>query len=88
VKLKPPRLRLLGRAGSLAIYLVDGERVRNEIDIDFVNGGNGAVYPGDQGALSISVGILRLDVVRRVLRARGPRLPSLIHRGSWLIDVA
>jgi hypothetical protein len=45
VKLRPPRLRLLGRVSGIAIYLVDGERVRNEIDVDFVNGGNGGVYP-------------------------------------------
>lgn len=45
MRLQPPRLRLLGRVDGLAIYLVDGERTRNEIDVDFVNGGNGAVYP-------------------------------------------
>jgi hypothetical protein len=45
VKLQPPRRRLLGRAGGITVYLVDGEQVRNQIDIDFVSGGNGAVYP-------------------------------------------
>lgn len=45
MKLEPPRLRLLGRGAGLVIYLVNGERVRNEIDVDFVNGGNEAVYP-------------------------------------------
>ncbi|HSX23081.1 MAG TPA: hypothetical protein VLE97_09930 [Gaiellaceae bacterium] len=45
MKLRVPRLRLLGRVEDLAIYLVDGQRVRDEIDVDFVNGGNGAVYP-------------------------------------------
>jgi hypothetical protein len=30
---------------GLTIYLVNGEHVRNEIDVDFVNGGNGAIYP-------------------------------------------
>jgi hypothetical protein len=45
-RLKLPRLRLLGRVAGLPIYLVDGERIRDDIDIDFVNGGNGAVYPG------------------------------------------
>lgn len=43
--LQPPRLRLLGRVHGLAIYLVAGEQIRNKIDVDFVNGGNGAVYP-------------------------------------------
>jgi hypothetical protein len=45
MKLQRPRLRLLGRGNGLAVYLVDGEYVRNEIDVDFVNGGNGGVYP-------------------------------------------
>lgn len=45
MRLALPRLRLLGRGGGLTIYLVNGEHVRNEIDVDFVNGGNGAIYP-------------------------------------------
>jgi hypothetical protein len=45
MKIRLPRLRLLGRVTDLSIYLVDGQRVRDEIDVDFVNGGNGAVYP-------------------------------------------
>lgn len=44
MKPHPPRLRLLGRVDGLAIYLVDGERVRDDVDVDFVNGGNEAVY--------------------------------------------
>ena len=43
--MKPPRIRLLGYVTGLAVYLVDGERVRNELDIDFTCGGNEAVYP-------------------------------------------
>lgn len=45
VRLHPPRRRLLGQGNGLWVYLVEGERVRNEIDVDFVNGGNAAVYP-------------------------------------------
>jgi hypothetical protein len=45
VRLQSPRRRFLGQGNGLSVYLVDGERVRNEIDVDFVNGGNAAVYP-------------------------------------------
>jgi hypothetical protein len=45
MKPQPPRLRLLGRVAGLPIYLVSGEKVRNEIDIDFTQGGNDGVYP-------------------------------------------
>lgn len=45
MRVSRPRLRFLGRVRDLAIYLVDGEQIRNEIDVDFVNGGNGAIYP-------------------------------------------
>lgn len=43
--MKPPRIRLLGQVTGLPIYLVDGEKVRNEIDIDFTCGGHRFVYP-------------------------------------------
>lgn len=39
-----PRLRLLGKVAGLSVYLVSGEQVRDEIDIDFTLGGNGAEY--------------------------------------------
>lgn len=38
------RLRALGRVGGIAVRLVDGERVRNEIDTDFALGGSSARY--------------------------------------------
>ena len=44
-KLKPPRLRYLGKVSGLSVYLVSGVSVRNTIDIDFTCGGNEAVYP-------------------------------------------
>lgn len=44
--IKSPRLRLLGHVTGLPVYLVSGEQVRNQIDIDFTQGGNEAAYPG------------------------------------------
>ena len=44
--LEPPRLRRLGHVTGLPVYLVSGEQVRNQIDIDFTAGGNEAAYPG------------------------------------------
>ena len=41
----PPRLRRLGYVTGLPVYLVSGEQVRNEIDLDFTQGGNEAAYP-------------------------------------------
>lgn len=46
LELKTPRLRLMGYVTGLPVYLVSGEKVRNEIDIDFTQGGNEAAYPG------------------------------------------
>jgi hypothetical protein len=45
MKLRPPRLRYLGKVAGLRIYLVSGVKIRNEMDIDFTCGGNEAVYP-------------------------------------------
>ena len=45
MKPRSPRLRLLARVAGHPIYLVSGERVRNEIDIDFTQGGNDGIYP-------------------------------------------
>lgn len=44
--IRAPRLRLLGHVTGLPVYLVSGEQVRNQIDIDFTQGGNEAAYPG------------------------------------------
>jgi len=46
LKLEPPRIRRLGYVTGLPVYLVSGEQVRNQIDIDFTQGGNEAAYPG------------------------------------------
>jgi len=45
MRLESPRLRYLGRVAGLPIYLVSGEKVRNEMDIDFTQGGNDGIYP-------------------------------------------
>jgi len=39
------RIRKLGKVDDLEIWLVDGERIRNEVDIDFTCGGHHEVYP-------------------------------------------
>jgi len=46
LKLEPPRIRRLGYVTGLPVYLVSGEQIRNDIDIDFTQGGNEAAYPG------------------------------------------
>ena len=46
--MKSPRIRLLGRVTGVPVYLVDGEKIRNEADgerIEFTSGGHGYVYP-------------------------------------------
>jgi len=45
MSLKSPRLRRLGKVAGLDVYLVDGEYIRNNFDIDFTCGGQEAVYP-------------------------------------------
>jgi len=44
VRCHAPRLRQLARRAGYRVYLVDGERVRNEIDTDFTMGGNPERY--------------------------------------------
>ena len=43
--MKSPRIRLLGRVQGLPVYLVDGEAIRNEREIEFTSGGHDLVYP-------------------------------------------
>lgn len=42
--MKAPRLKSLGRLWGLRIYLVSGEQVRNELDLDYTAGGHEAIY--------------------------------------------
>jgi hypothetical protein len=46
LRLEAPRIKRLGYVTGLPVYLVSGEKVRNEIDLDFTQGGNEAAYPG------------------------------------------
>lgn len=74
-KLKPPRLRLMGRVAGLPIYLVDGETIRDDIDIDFVNGGNEAVYPS-----FIPSGEIWIDDAQHAIDRTATALHELIER--------
>ena len=79
MRLSPPRLRLLGRGGGLLIYLVDGEHVRNEIDVDFVNGGNSAVYPN-----YIPLDEIWIDDAQHPLDRTATALHELVERDLML----
>jgi hypothetical protein len=46
LKLESPRIKRLGYVTGLPVYIVSGEQVRNNIDLDFTQGGNEAAYPG------------------------------------------
>ena len=48
LKLESPRIRRLGHVTGLPVYLVSGEQVRNQIDIDFTQGGNEAAGALDE----------------------------------------
>lgn len=73
-----PRLRLLGRVAGLAIYLVDGERVRDAIDIDFTMGGNEARYS------YVPPGEIWIDNAAHVLDRTATALHELIERDLML----
>ncbi len=78
-KPRPPRLRLLGRVAGLSVYLVDGERVRDEIDVDFVNGGNEAVYPS-----YVPPGEIWIDDAQHALDRTATALHELVERDLML----
>lgn len=79
MRLQLPRLRLLGGGGGLLVYLVDGEHVRNEIDVDFVNGGNGAVYPS-----YIPLDEIWIDDAQHPLDRTATALHELVERDLML----
>ena len=79
MRLLRPRLRLLGRGEGLLVYLVDGEYVRNELDIDFVNGGNGAVY-----SHYIPLDEIWIDDAQRSLDRTATALHELVERDLML----
>lgn len=69
-KLEPPRIKRLGYISGLPIYVVSGEKVRNEIDLDFTQGGNEAAYPG-----YVPPGEIWIDDAMHVL----DRLATIFH---------
>jgi hypothetical protein len=75
---RSPRLRLLGRVASLAIYLVDGEKVRDKIDVDFTMGGNEARYG------YVSPGEIWIDDAAHVLDRNATALHELVERDLML----
>lgn len=85
---KAPRTRYLGHVRDLAIYLVDGERVRNELDIDFTCGGNEAVYPNyvPKGEIWIDDALSALDRTATLLHEIVER--DLMIEKRWSYDRA
>jgi hypothetical protein len=79
MKITSPRLRLLSRIEGLSIYLVDGEKVRDKIDVDFVNGGNEAIYPA-----YIPPGEIWIDDAQHPLDRTATALHELIERDLML----
>ena len=73
--MKSPRLRMLGFVAGLSVYLVDGEKVRNQLDIDFTCGGNEAVYPN-----YVPKGEIWIDNVLRPLDATATLLHEIVER--------
>jgi hypothetical protein len=71
-------LRLLGRVAGLAIYLVDGEKVRDSIDVDFTMGGNEARYS------YVPPGEIWIDNADHVLDRTATALHELIERDLML----
>lgn len=77
--MKPPRLRLLGRVGALSVYLVSGEQVRDELDIDFTQGGNEAAYPA-----YVPKGEIWIDDAMHALDRTATTLHEIVERNLML----
>lgn len=75
---RPPRLHLLGRVDGVQIYLVSGERVRDEIDVDFTEGGNDAVYT------YVPAGEVWIDDAAHALDRTATALHELVERDLML----
>lgn len=88
VYMKPPRLRLLGSVTGLTVYVVDGEHVRNELDIDFTCGGNEAVYPNyvPKGEIWLDNSLSALDRTATLLHEIVER--NLMIDKGWSYDRA
>jgi len=78
-KLRPPRLRRLGKLAGLTIYLVSGEQVRNKSDIDFTQGGNEAIYP-----TYVPVGEIWVDDAMHALDRSATILHEMVERDLML----
>lgn len=76
--LRSPRLRLLGRICGLTIYLVDGEKVRDVLDIDFTMGGNEARYS------YVPPGEIWIDNAQHILDRTATALHELVERELML----
>lgn len=87
-KLKPPRLRLVGSCAGLSVYIVDGERVRHDHDIDFTMGGNEAIYPTyvPRGEIWIDDALHPLDATATTFHEIVER--DLMLRLGWSYDDA
>jgi hypothetical protein len=79
MKPRLPRLRLLGQVAEVSIYLVDGESIRDGIDVDFVNGGNEAVYPS-----YVPQGEVWIDDAQHAIDRTATALHELIERDLML----
>src|SRR5262249_59346434 len=69
-----PRLRLLGEVSGVRIYLVSGEQVRDEVHIDFTQGGNDAVYD------YVPAGEVWIDDAAHALDRTATALHELVER--------
>jgi hypothetical protein len=77
--MKPPRIQFLGTVAGLSIYLVSGERVRDEIDIDFTMGGNEAIYPS-----YIPAGEIWIDDAAHALDRNATALHEIVERDQMI----
>jgi hypothetical protein len=78
-KLRPPRLRYLGKVAGLSVYVVSGQYVRNKLDIDFTMGGNEAIYP-----TYVPVGEIWLDDAAHALDRTATTLHEMVERDLML----
>lgn len=82
------RLNRIGRLDGIALYIVDGERIRNEIDIDFTCGGHHLVYPWyiPAGEVWIDNALGGLDRTATILHEMVEL--NLMARKGWSYDRA
>ena len=88
LRLESPRIKRMGMVTGLPVYLVSGEFVRNNIDIDFTQGGNEAAYPGyvPPGEIWIDDAMHALDRIATVFHEIVER--NLVLFRGWSYDDA